>query len=795
MNIKPGSSFSQSALKAIPLECEVTYSWLWNAPISKEGIDERLSEFVKAGIKSLYILPMPKDFGPETLRTFMDPEYLTEEFWELIKYALNKCVELGIKPWIYDEGGWPSGGACANTLRQNPNAKLKVLRKESVSLISDKRFYPSGDGFVALYKGNKRLPDDYITSSNVTLTAYYVDERVLRNCRVDYTNASVTDTFINNTYEMYKKHVGELFGHTIPLFFTDEPGLMRDSIADNEFEIFEKEYGYDLRDYLYVIDNDGEFAVTEEEKRARIDHLKLLGKLFKENTFKKLHDWCEDNGVYYSGHLDIDNRPYGGITKGYFSMVDGLRNFHVPGIDVIWEQIRYPYGGRAPLDDETLGMGYFPRLAASAARQECHNLALTETFSIYGDAITPNEMKYIANYQAIRGINVFNFLTLPYGKSRCAALMMRPAFCPEKPGFYNLKHINEYFGRLSYLLRLGYAEGDTALYLPSCDFAASPDDLDDASYDIKLVGTRLEEKNIPFDIIDDQGIRDAIDTGDGLRLGDAVYKNIVVSKNRYMPEDVKEKITKYLGEGAPIYEFKSEKLRAMTRKLDTGRLWFIFNEGEPTVREAFNFGEGKAYRICLQSGNMYRYSGEELNINCGDMVVIMIGDEDYDISSDDVEWSVKLEDLTPVGYDRFNLTYFGIESVKHSCTPEIDDGFSGTVRYCGEYKLPEAPKPDDCYRLRFVGTETSATVLIDGEYVCDVGMLPKVAFITGEQIKQAGKVTVLLSNTAANELVKNRHINESFPQAEVGSYVPRMTKFESRKPALTLGEIFIEKIK
>ena len=56
MNIKPGAKFDAKCLKQIPSECEVTYSWLWNTAISKEGIDKRLEGFVKAGIKSLYIL-------------------------------------------------------------------------------------------------------------------------------------------------------------------------------------------------------------------------------------------------------------------------------------------------------------------------------------------------------------------------------------------------------------------------------------------------------------------------------------------------------------------------------------------------------------------------------------------------------------------------------------------------------------------------------------------------------------------------------------------------------------------
>ena len=72
-------------LKNIPREYDVVYSWLWASPITKDVIDHRLDEMVQAGIKSAYIIPLPKDFRPETLRTFLDPEYLTDEFFELIR--------------------------------------------------------------------------------------------------------------------------------------------------------------------------------------------------------------------------------------------------------------------------------------------------------------------------------------------------------------------------------------------------------------------------------------------------------------------------------------------------------------------------------------------------------------------------------------------------------------------------------------------------------------------------------------------------------------------------------------
>ena len=809
MNVFPGAKFDIRSLATPPAECEVTYTWIWNEPITREGIDERLSGFLEAGIRSLYILPIPIDFRPESSRSYLFPDYLTKEFWDMVEYALRKCVSLGIKPWIYDEGGWPSGGACYNTLRENPKAKTKHLSKEEITLFADKRFCPSHEGFIALFRGKKRLPDDYIASSDNMLTAYYVTEKA-SNCRVDYTNPSVTDTFLNNTYEGYKKIVGDLFGNDIPLIFTDEPGLMRDSLAENEFELFEKEYGYDLRDYLYVIEKDGVLAQTEAEKQARADHLLLLGKLTRRNTFDRIRTWCEKNGVLYGGHLDIDNRPYGGTTKGYFSLLYGLRALHVPGIDVIWEQIRYPYGGRSPVNDETSTMKFFPRIAPSAAHQEGRNVALTETFSLSGDGISPNDMRYSANYQAIRGINAFNFMTAPYGKKRCSAFSGRPAFCPEKPGFKSLKQINGYYARLSYLLRLGYAEIDTALYLPCLDFSASPNDLDDTSIAFSRLGEALENENIPFDIIDDFGIRDAEDTGYGLKIGAALYKKITVPECRYMPKDVEKKIAPYLGKSAPIYTFKNDMLRAQTRLLDSGRLWFIFNEGEPTVREELKLCGGKyIYEIDVNDGSLYLESEPVLNLECGDIAVYYVTDDVLETMPSKALWRGEATDFEPISYKRFLVGYDGIYNEYGSgapCVPEeyagetitvlrdnIPADFSGEITYLGKYTLKNAPRADRRYKITLEGFGVSAVVKL-GEKEYPLGTTPMSFTVLGEELSESGEIYVTLANTAANEILAKYDLIRSISVAELGTYSDKIIPFEEKRHKMRFGKLWIEEL-
>ena len=793
MNIRPGDKFDKELLKNPPLECEVTYSWLWNAPITREGIDERLEGFLEAGIKSLYILPLPKDFRPETLRTFLDPEYLTPEFWEIVEYAMRKCVEIGIKPWIYDEGGWPSGAAGRRTEMEYPDAPVKFLARREITLKAGEGYTPCEE-FIALFDKKTRLSCDFVAEKDVTLTEYYVGHDGPNPYFIDFTDPKVTETFIGNTYEGYKKIVGDLFGHTVPLFFTDEPGLAssRYTLPKTIFEDFKRIYGYDLTDYLYVIP--GVLCDTEREHQVRIDYYKYVGELFYRNTFFKLSEWCEKNGIYYSGHLMADNYP-DACRNGYASILDVLRLMHVPGIDVIWEQIRYPYGGRQPVDEaETQRMPFFTRYATSAARQMGRNLALTETYSIYGDGISPDEMRYTSNYQAVRGINVFNFLTLPYGKTRCAPLMMRPAFCPEKPGFKSLAHINAYYARLAYLLRLGYAEGDTALYHPTTDYMAGNDVSDAAVESFRALGCELEEKNIPFDIIDDKGILEAIDWDGGLKLGDAVYRHIAVPANKYMPEAVKTRIAPFLGAGSPTYNFSSKMLRVLTRKLDTGRLWFIFNEGEPTVTEKLDIAEGRnLYRIDLCDGRIYDAGECELTLECGDIAVYLSTSESYEVSPDKVDFSVEAGELSSVSYKRFLINYDKIYNEYGEGAPEVGEDFSGEITFKAGYELPSAPVAGESYRITLDGFGVTAVVRL-GEKEYPLGMSPMSFVADGGELRRHGEITVTVANTAANEIIAKLDVINSHPKAEVGVYVEKTVPFEKRRHPLRTGKIRIEKL-
>ena len=84
-----------------PSEYRSAPLWDWNEQISEEGIDFQMKEFKKAGIGGVFVHPRP---GLLT-------EYLSEDWFHLFDYTVQKGKELDMKVWIYDENSYPSGFA------------------------------------------------------------------------------------------------------------------------------------------------------------------------------------------------------------------------------------------------------------------------------------------------------------------------------------------------------------------------------------------------------------------------------------------------------------------------------------------------------------------------------------------------------------------------------------------------------------------------------------------------------------------------------------------------------------
>lgn len=322
---------------------------------------------------------------------YLKSEYNWRKFEEVISYSIDS---LGVRIWLYDELGYPSGTAGGLVLQEDHQMEaqgLAVIKKEVES--SDSIFipHPKGHGdviFVRAYAmiGNKldfekKAEDLYPyldKTGNLNWTApddgtkriifYFVKKTFYESTHATYNwvakrryinvmEKKASEIFINLTHKQYYQHVGAFFGNGIEAFFTDEPSYLgtyftgHDSPGsppvqdepDPELPLlltlnwgdyflteFEQRRRYDLLPNL-------PYLVADHSKLAqqvRMDYYQTLAELFAENYFGTIKDFCDSTGVESSGHLLLEEHLfYHPIFEGDLMMM--YKNMGYPGIDLL----------------------------------------------------------------------------------------------------------------------------------------------------------------------------------------------------------------------------------------------------------------------------------------------------------------------------------------------------------------------------------------------------------------------------------------------------------------------------
>ncbi len=702
------------------------YSWIWNSEITEELIREQIDEMQSVGIRAIYILPEPKEFRPDTMRTHMSPNYLSDEFFGLVKYAIAYATEKGIAMWLYDEGGWPSGCACGQITGKYPDTVAKKITEDG--------------GY------------SYIASTNVT----------------DVLDCRVMDEFIANTYEGYKKSLGADFGKTVKAIFTDEPTMQYPYYISDKDD-FMRLTGYSLDKYIPVIFGEN---VDEYDADFKIEYIDYASRKFEEKYMIRLHEWCRANGILFTGHMDGDHMlcDYG---KQAGNALRHLRHMDIPGVDAILRQI-YPHN-----EDNT----FFPRLASSAANQTGGNLALTESFAVYGNGLTFDEMRYVANYQFVRGINILNIMSITSGRDRCLSSQCRPHFVPQLPTYEYIEVFNEYISRMMYLCQSGQISVDTALYMPIRDAWVENNDAE-ASY--TELGKKLESKQIYFDLIDDDFLCNAINENGALKMGSAEYKTVYIPETKYISANAVKALEKFKADGGSVYtdceihldgliKCNNRNIRAMKRIVGKDTLYFLFNESAEMQEITVGFDEaGHGYVLDCMSGQAEKLN-KTISLQSGEMIAVLFTDKllsvrkcpSVDAFIEITEFEKSIESV--VCYDG--------EKYYKSDTADFDTPFSGTVRYTAKFSGTDKRLVELC------GMRDCATVIINGRELATLAMSPYVAEIDTKYLQAENTLEILVSNTTAAAYMTADY--SGCDPAAVGPYHKITAEFE--KDSLGMG--------
>lgn len=82
--------------KDIPVTSQPVYTWLWNGKITEKEIERQIDEMYDSGIRAFDILGEPENFRPTLRRTHLSPEYLSEEYFHLVRHAYVYAKKKGM---------------------------------------------------------------------------------------------------------------------------------------------------------------------------------------------------------------------------------------------------------------------------------------------------------------------------------------------------------------------------------------------------------------------------------------------------------------------------------------------------------------------------------------------------------------------------------------------------------------------------------------------------------------------------------------------------------------------------
>ncbi len=553
--------FSFLALQLTAAELPPGWQTAWNTPpaadrplqivhevdlVGKlpEGMDQLLPDGKPSGIarKGLEYYQQRGLGGLVCNVSFRD--YLqSEENWARLATAVEACHELGMVVWIYDELGYPSGGAGGLVLKRNPEFEARELAYDA------------------------SLPDPFI------IRAAYEHTHASNNYHAARRYANLIDdraaaAFIDLTHNAYFQRLKPFFSTTVQAMFTDEPSLIAVNIGQIPEEVrkrvkvddpidpnvkllprvpwcydmlerYQERFGEDLtpkRLSLFV-------GNTEEDRRVRRQFWSLVADLIANRYFGALGAWCETHGVASSGHglweeAVLHHVPLEG------NGLKCLAKMQIPGLDLLTSD------PTAVIHSGWLTAG----MPASAARLQGRRRVMTEVSDFaqkmggQGPVGVP-EMQATAAWQATWDVTEF---TLYYS--------------PNDHTVDEYRQYGDFVGRLNAILKPATPNPDVLLYYPIYDLwpeylpVAEPLQLSSQTpraqqlvNSFLQLGQMLQRSQIPLTLADHEYLAAAEVGDDGtLKIAKNRYRTLLLPADAQLPPEAAAVVDRFVQKGGQV---------------------------------------------------------------------------------------------------------------------------------------------------------------------------------------------------------------------------------------------------
>ena len=549
--------------------------WSWNDKLEDEKLSDQIDFMKENGIGGFFM----------HARAGLKTPYLSDEWFDRIRFCAKKAAKEGMQAWAYDENGWPSGFVGGKLLEEKENLEnflqYSVGEYDKTALVS---YDLSGDTLIRIKDGKGAENCLNVYKRTAVSSVDILDEKVVRK-------------FIENTHELYKKKLGKDFS-LLSGFFTDEPqycqrGIPFPHVIKDEYQ---KLYGIDVLEGLGLL-----FVRKDGYKLFRYRYYKLCQSLMLNSFAKQIYEWCDKNGVKLTGHY-IEERSLFQQMLCCAGIMPFYEYEHIPGID--WLCNRY------------LSV-VLARQLGSVCAQLGKKDALSETFAMTGWDASPKELKSIAEFQYIYGVNKTCQHLLPYSEYGERKNDHPAHFTPLNPWVKQaFGKFNGYFDKLGGILRQGEEFVNVAVlqtirsaYMNYQHFdRSSVKELDDSFIG---VSERLAKAGIGFNYLDETLLAKYGFAENGkIGCGKREYRYLVVPKCYTIDATTEKLLRKFVTSGGKIL-FTSDipdTVEALPFDLSYLKSNVTFSEIAKDQPYSLDCGTGAVYPA------FYRYKGFDLLI-------------------------------------------------------------------------------------------------------------------------------------------------------------------------------------
>lgn len=368
--MNPGDEYS-----AVPF-------WFFNDAPDPGKIREELADMKDKGISAFVLHPrigIPKDIP-----------YLTDKFFDAVRFIVKTADELGMRICLYDEGMYPSGSAHGAVVAENPDWAARGLCLADRPADTRRTDGRRPDETIALLPDGKCL---LYTFTGGTIRGIHFGEDDGENPppAADLLNPDAVAAFIRLTHDRYYKELKPYFGNTVFAFFTDEPSPVGRG-AEN-FRPWAEGLGREIQAGGGNLADLAGLFTGEENATTRL-YKRLIKRRLRETFYRPISEWCENHGIALMGHPaesdDVEEEFY----------------FQYPGQDLIQRRIRPKEGALDGMDSVQA------KLAADIARalgrkrniNECFGVCFRNGWPWY---MTAEDIKWYTDWLGARGCSLF----------------------------------------------------------------------------------------------------------------------------------------------------------------------------------------------------------------------------------------------------------------------------------------------------------------------------------------------------------------------------------------------------